>query len=48
MSAPASNQSGAIGLRDDLSTSSFGVIDAGVSSGETYSLMPTAQTEFWT
>jgi hypothetical protein len=48
MSAPANSQQAAKGLKNDLLLPSGGAIDAGISTGGTYSLMSGSQAEFWT
>jgi hypothetical protein len=48
MSAPANSQGAAKGLENALPQPSGAVIGADDSSGGTYSLMSTSQTEFWT
>ena len=48
MSASANRQRAATGLKNDLLLPSRGVINADVSTGRAYSLMPSTQTEFWT
>jgi hypothetical protein len=48
MSAPANSQRAVEQVKNDPPQPSGGVIDAVVSSGETYSLMVDSQTEFWT
>jgi hypothetical protein len=48
MSASANSQRAAMRLKYRLLRPKLAAIDAGVSSGEKYSLMTDSQIEFWT